>query len=106
MRFEAKNAYTKGLVGKCFKNLPYTIAERHQNYMCLHLLSPPGNNSINFLYKGDEIGKGTECIQYCISYRINSATVVTCMPLDDATLTSEARDFVIQSFPAMNSLPR
>lgn len=69
MRFEAKNAYTKGLVGKCFKNLPYTIAERHQNYMCLQLLSPPGNTTMNFLYKGDEVGKGTECIHgYNVMY--------------------------------------
>ena len=60
MRFEAKNAYIKGLVGKNSKNLPYTIAERHQNYMCLCLLSPPGSNSMNYLYRGDEIGNGTE----------------------------------------------
>jgi hypothetical protein len=60
MRLEAKNALVKGLIGKSFKNLSYTIAERHQNYMCLQLLSPPGGNSINFLYKGDEIGTGKQ----------------------------------------------
>ena len=60
MRFEAKNSYIKRLVGKIFKNLPYTIAECHQNYMCLRLLSLPGNNSMNFLYRGDEIGSGTD----------------------------------------------
>lgn len=41
-----------------FKNLPYSIAMRHQYYMCLQLLSFPGIDSINFLYRGDEIGKG------------------------------------------------
>lgn len=86
MRFEAKNAYIKSLIGKNFKNIAYTVAERHQNYMCLRLLSPPGNN-INFLYTGDEIGN------------------VTTTPCDDATLASEARDVTIQSFPATNSLP-
>lgn len=65
MRFEAKNAYTKGLFGKCLGSLPYTIAECHQklNYMCLQLLSPPSNNSMNFLYRGDEIGTGSECLK-------------------------------------------
>ena len=36
------------LLGKCFKNLPHTIAERHQNYMCLRLLSAPGSYSENW----------------------------------------------------------
>ena len=36
----------------------YSIAERHQNYMCLQLLSPPDGSSINYLYRGDEIGNG------------------------------------------------
>ncbi len=52
MRFEGKNAFIKGLLGKNYKNVPYTVAHRHQNYMCLQLLSP------NFLYRGDEIGTG------------------------------------------------
>ena len=64
MRFEAKNAHIKGLIGKCFKNVPYTVAERHQNYMCLQLLSPPDDSSMNFLYRGDEIGKGNQLNMY------------------------------------------
>ena len=112
MRFEAKNAYIKSLVGKCFKNVPYTIAERHQNYMCLQLLSPPGNNSTNFLYRGDEIWKRYGVFQsYCtIMYKhtIQSyyCCIVTRMPLDDATLTTESRDLIAQSYPTVNSLPR
>ena len=58
MRYEAKNAYIKRCVGKNFKNLPHSVATRHQNFMCLQLLSLPGVESSNFLYKGDEIGKG------------------------------------------------
>ncbi len=100
MRFEAKNAYIKSLIGKKFKNIAYTVAERHQNYMCLRLLSPPGNN-INFLYTGDEIGNGTECCNDVCVYL--SLILVTTTPCDDATLASEA---TIQSFPATNSLPR
>ena len=58
MRFEAKNSQLKQFVGKNFKNLPKTIAERHQNYMCMHLLPSPGVERTNFLYSGDEIHKG------------------------------------------------
>ena len=58
MRFEAKNAQIKSFVGKNFKNLPYTVAIKHQHYMCLQLNSAPGLDKSNFLYKGDEIGKG------------------------------------------------
>lgn len=57
MRFEAKNHYIKMLVGLNFKNIPKSVATRHQYYMCLQLLSPPGSAS-KFLYNGDEIGKG------------------------------------------------
>ena len=80
-----------------------------QNYMCLQLLSPPGNNSINFLYRRDDIGKGTVYfkIQYAYMHtRFISPTVVTCMPLDDATLTTETRDLITQALSEVNSLPR
>ncbi len=59
MRFEAKNHFIKMLVGLNFKNVPKSVALRHQYYMCLQLLSSSGS-STNFLYKGDEIGKGTK----------------------------------------------
>ena len=48
----------KALLAKNFKNLPYTVAINHQRYMCLQLNSAPGLDKSNFLYKGDEIGKG------------------------------------------------
>ena len=58
MRFESKNAHIKSLVGKNFKNLPYMVAIKLQHNMCMQLLSAPGVKRSNFLYKGDEIGKG------------------------------------------------
>ena len=64
MRFEAKNAYIKGLVGKNFKNLAYSIAQRHQNFMCLQLLSAPGVKTTNFLYRGDEVENGNSYVYY------------------------------------------
>lgn len=70
MRFEAKNAYIKRCVGKNFKNLPHSVATRHQNFMCLQLLSIPHVASSNFLYKGDEIGKGN-----CLCIRASKSTL-------------------------------
>ena len=58
MRLEGKNAHIKQLVGKNFKNLPKSVANRHQRYMCLQLLCPPGVKSTNYLYSGDEIKQG------------------------------------------------
>ena len=58
MRFEAKNAHIKRLVGKNFKNVPKTVAERHQLYMCLQMLTPLGVTSNSFLYVGDKVGRG------------------------------------------------
>ena len=107
MRFEAKNAYIKTLVGKNFKNLCYSIAERHQNYMCLQLLSPPDGSSINYLYRGDEIGNGNVCnnVQCCTCTNFCYFTV-TFVPCGDATLITEAREVVVEKFPLKDSLPR
>lgn len=57
MRLEAKNHYLKRLVGLNFKNVPKSVAVRHQYNMCLDLLAPPGVHT-TFLYKGDVIGRG------------------------------------------------
>ena len=64
MRFEAKNHGIKRLVGLNFKNVPKTVAMRHQLGMCLNLLEFPGVDT-KFLYKGDIIGKGMN-IHDCI----------------------------------------
>ena len=64
MRFEAKNHFIKRLVGLNFKNIPKTVACRHQYSMCMNLLAPPGMDT-KFLYKGDLIGKGV-CVCVCV----------------------------------------
>ena len=68
MRLEGKNAHIKQLVGKNFKNLPKSVAHRHQRYMCLQLLTPPGVKCTNFLYSGDEIKRGMVCIDSILYY--------------------------------------
>ena len=42
MRFEAKHSYFKSLAHrvKCFKNIPKTLAVRHQHLMCYTLSNP------------------------------------------------------------------
>ena len=57
MRFEAKNHLLKRSLGLNFKNVPKTVATRHQQYMCLQLLSPSGADT-SFLYKGDQLRSG------------------------------------------------
>lgn len=61
MRFEAKNHQIKRLVGLNFKNVPKTVATRHQLNMCLNLLAPPGV-ATSFLYEGDIVGRGMCCV--------------------------------------------
>jgi hypothetical protein len=41
MRFEAKHGFFKSLAHKvkCFKNIPKTLAQRHQNLMCYYASS-------------------------------------------------------------------
>ena len=63
MQFEAKNAQIKSFVSRNFKNLPYTVATKHQQYMCMQLNAAPGVKKSN---KGDEVGKGM--IFYSLKY--------------------------------------
>ena len=49
MRFEAKNNQVKKMIKGNFKNITKTVAERHQNYMTLDLLT------IGYLQSYDEI---------------------------------------------------
>ena len=74
MRFEAKNAQINSFVRRNFKNLPYTVATKHQCYRCMQLNSTPGVEKSNFLHKEDEVGKGT--IFYSLKYcRLSLITV-------------------------------
>ena len=50
MRFEAKHSYFKKLahVVKNFKNIPKTLAERHQSRMCYELSRPVFIKAIHY----------------------------------------------------------
>ena len=51
MRFESKHSYFKDVARrvKCFKNIPKTLATRHQQLMCYYL------NSSNFFIDHDRL---------------------------------------------------
>ena len=81
MRFEGKNNYFKDLAHrvKCFKNIPKTLAVRHQRLVCYQLAS--GNSTF---FKDTAIGPGTQedshiCIYawglFCVSILVTSTTV-------------------------------
>ncbi|XP_019861591.1 PREDICTED: uncharacterized protein LOC109590086 [Amphimedon queenslandica] len=55
MRFESKNAQIKSFVTRCFRNVPLSVAIRHQQYLSYHLYTPPERHSSNFLYGGDQV---------------------------------------------------
>ena len=46
MRFEGKHNYFKDLAHrvKCFKNIPKTMAERHQELACYYMVSSSSNS--------------------------------------------------------------
>ena len=57
MRFEGKHNYFKDLAHriKCFKNIPKTMAIRHQNLMCYHF---GATSSRSPLFKDTIFGPG------------------------------------------------
>jgi hypothetical protein len=63
MRFESKNAQMKGFTTNCFKNIPLSVAIRHQQWLCYHLAVRPGQIS-NFIYSGDEVLSGKLVVDY------------------------------------------
>jgi hypothetical protein len=59
MRFEAKHGFFKNFTWKCFKNLPYSIAEKHQRWMCRQMMgNSEGKRSTTFMYAGDSVSEG------------------------------------------------
>ena len=63
MRFESKHNYFKELAHrvKCFKNIPKTMAQRHQEFMCYHL------NGENSPFSKDSMaGPGTMYATYVV----------------------------------------
>ena len=55
MRFEAKHGYFKTKKWRCFKNLPLSIANKHQMHMCY---SAAAGQALNYLYPGDVVREG------------------------------------------------
>ena len=70
MRFEGKNGYFKSLKWKCFKNLPKSLAFRHQSWMCRQQTGSSGYKSHNYLYQGDIVREGTsiDIAQHSLSH--------------------------------------
>ncbi len=58
MRYEGKNGFFSRYVWKNFKNLEYSMADKHQLSMCCKMLAADGSSSSNFLYLGDIVEEG------------------------------------------------
>ena len=71
MRYEAKHSYFKDLAQKtkCFKNIPKSLAERHQRLVCYHF------HQSKALVKEIETGKGMFSIAYTCSHCPASASL-------------------------------
>ena len=70
MRFESKHNYYKELAHhvKCFKNIPKTMAQRHQEFMCYHL-----NSDSSPFAKEVMVGPGT-CACSILLYNLTCCT--------------------------------
>lgn len=58
MRFESKNKQIKEFTSGCFKNVPYSIAQRHQQMMVYLLAVKPEQQTSTFIYRGVEVLSG------------------------------------------------
>ena len=63
MRFEGKHNYFKDMAHrvKCFKNIPKTLASRHQRLVCYQFAT--GHST---LFKETTFGPGTVCVCVCV----------------------------------------
>ena len=61
MRYEAKHRYFKQLarVTGNFKNMPKTLAERHQHYMCYLLMEPSTYMKTQISYAGGKLSQNS-----------------------------------------------
>ena len=60
MRFEAKHAFFTQIKWRNFRNLPKSMAQLHQKWLCCQMLSVTGQPSTNYLYEGDDVHGGSE----------------------------------------------
>ena len=58
LRYEAKHGWFKDMRIKNFKNLPLSLSNKHQLYLCHKMIDIHGAPAKNFIYSGDEIGEG------------------------------------------------
>ena len=58
MRFEGKNGYFSQQRYKNFRNLPLTMAKRHQLHMCFVQAGNEVGRSDDYLYQGDDVKDG------------------------------------------------
>ena len=58
LRFEAKHGWFKDARIRQYRNLSFSLASKHQLYMCNKMIDINGGPSKNFIYGGDEIGDG------------------------------------------------
>ena len=86
-RFEATHAYFKWLVSvvRNFKNMPLTLAYRHQARLCSKLISYPGMSFKNFLYKGDFVAPGETVLLRNLPY----ATIFSDFVSEEERITCE-----------------
>ena len=92
LRFEAKHGLFKKFSWKCFKNLPKSMAEKHQRWMSYQILGESDTNvkSTCFLYAGDVTLEGDsvrvsdhypnlepEITQLCTSHGMSTQQPVT-----------------------------
>ena len=58
LRYESKHFFKLLTIIQNYKNLPYSLANKHQLFLCHQMLDIYGNPAKNFVYSGDEVGEG------------------------------------------------
>ena len=58
LHFEGKHALFKRKKWRNFKNIPKSLAEFHQRWMCMSQISSSGERSLVYLYEGDRVESG------------------------------------------------
>ena len=59
MRFEGKNGFFSDRRYKNFKNLPFSLAKRHQLYMAHKQSGSTNGRNPNYVYEGDSVASGS-----------------------------------------------
>lgn len=58
LRYESKHGWFKDWRTRNFKNIAFSLAKKHQMFLCHKMLDINGAPAKNFVYTGDEIGDG------------------------------------------------